>query len=193
MKLNIKEIFYSLQGEGGRAGEASVFIRLTKCNLACSFCDTDFAKGEDMTLDEIWEAIQQYPSKWIIWTGGEPTLQLKDHHLQFFKDRDYKQAIETNGTHPVSSLIDYVVCSPKKEYDKISDYLPIVNEIRFPIQVGDALPDLEDLPHADKYFISPIFDGDMLIWENIHYCVELIKQNPQWILSLQIHKLIDIE
>ena len=64
MKLNVNEIFYSLQGEGGRSGEASIFIRLTKCNLACTFCDTDFAQGEDMTVEEILAEIDQYPCWW---------------------------------------------------------------------------------------------------------------------------------
>ncbi len=70
MKLTVNEIFYSLQGEGGRSGEASIFIRLTKCNLACSFCDTDFADGNDMTLEEILDVIKEFSCKWIIWTGG---------------------------------------------------------------------------------------------------------------------------
>lgn len=193
MKLNINEIFYSLQGEGGRTGEASIFIRLTKCNLACSFCDTDFAVGEDMTLDEILKKLQQYPCKWIIWTGGEPTIQLRDEHLAFFKTQGYKQAIETNGTKPVSSLIDYITCSPKKNYERIREHLPKVNEIRIPLELNEALPPLEIFPLADKYFISPIFDGYNRNQDNIDYCVDLVKKDPRWILSLQTHKLIDIE
>lgn len=98
MKLNVKEIFYSLQGEGGRTGEASIFIRLTKCNLSCDFCDTDFANGQDMEVGEILDAIKKYPCKWIIWTGGEPTIQLNNEILKYFRDEGYKQAIETNGT-----------------------------------------------------------------------------------------------
>ncbi|HBG79980.1 MAG TPA: radical SAM protein, partial [Porphyromonadaceae bacterium] len=98
MSLIINEIFYSLQGEGGRTGEASVFIRLSKCNLACSFCDTDFKSGKSMALDEIYAEISSYPCRWIIWTGGEPTLQLNEEIVAFFKDKGYRQAIETNGT-----------------------------------------------------------------------------------------------
>lgn len=193
MKLNVNEIFYSLQGEGGRSGEASIFIRLTKCNLACSFCDTDFAEGEDLLLDEILSQISQYPCKWIIWTGGEPTLQLTNQHLLYFRERGYKQAIETNGTRAVPSLIDYITCSPKLNYDKVSSILPSVQEIRMPIKKGDAIPQISTLPLADKYFLSPIFDADKINADNVNYCVELIKQNPQWTLSLQIHKLIYIE
>ena len=193
MKLNVNEIFYSLQGEGGRSGEPSIFVRLTQCNLTCSFCDTDFAHGDDMTLDEILDAIKIYPCQWIIWTGGEPTLQLKDEHLAFFKERGYKHAIETNGTKKVPSLIDYITCSPKKSYETIKTRIPFVNEIRIPLQEGDTLPDISVFPRADKYFVSPIFDADKINMKNVNYCIEQIKQNPQWALSLQIHKLIHIE
>lgn len=193
MKLNVNEIFYSLQGEGGRSGEASIFIRLTKCNLACSFCDTDFADGNDMTLDEILDILKVYPCKWIIWTGGEPTIQLKDEHLSFFRENGYKQAIETNGTKKVPALIDYITCSPKRDYESIKTRIPKVNEIRMPIAVGDEIPDISVFPEADNYFLSPIFDADKINIENVNHCVELIKQHPEWRLSLQIHKLIHIE
>ncbi len=193
MKLNVNEIFYSLQGEGARVGEPSIFIRLTKCNLACSFCDTDFANGEDMTLQEIQLVLNQYSSKWIIWTGGEPTLQLKEEHLQYFKKAGYKQAIETNGTRSVSPLIDYITCSPKINYEKVKLKIPFANEVRIPMAKGDTLPDISIFPKADKYFISPIFDGDKINKENTNYCVDLVKANPCWTLSLQVHKLIHIE
>jgi organic radical activating enzyme len=193
MKLNVNEIFYSLQGEGKRAGEASIFIRLTQCNLACTFCDTDFAQGTDMDLDEILAVLKEYPCRWIIWTGGEPTLQLKDEHLLFFKGKGYKQAIETNGTNPVSPLIDYITCSPKHRYAKIKEYIPRVDEIRIPVKWGDSLPDIKILPIADSYLVSPIFDGDKIVRTNVEYCVHLVKENPVWALSLQIHKLIHIE
>lgn len=193
MKLTVNEIFYSLQGEGGRQGEASVFIRLAKCNLNCVFCDTDFHTGREMTLDEIADRIKPYPCRWIIWTGGEPTIQLKDEHLLFFKERGYKQAIETNGTNPVSPLIDYITCSPKRKYESVKTYLPKVDEIRIPVVAGDVVPDVSVFPQADRYFLSPIFDGNKPVKENIEYCVDQILQKPEWQLSLQIHKLINIQ
>jgi organic radical activating enzyme len=193
MKLIVNEIFYSLQGEGGRSGEASIFIRLTKCNLACSFCDTDFADGVEMSIDDILSHIKKYPCKWIIWTGGEPTIQLKDEHLAVFRQQGYKQAIETNGTRKVPSLIDYIACSPKQDYESIKEHIPEVNEIRIPIKEGGSIPDISALPKADNYFLSPIFDGNKINPQNVDYCVELIKKHPQWQLSLQIHKLIHIE
>lgn len=192
MNLVVNEIFYSLQGEGGRCGEASIFIRLSKCNLSCTFCDTEFEYGEEMSMDQILNKIKDFPCKWIIWTGGEPSVQLKEEHLMYFRNKGYKQAIETNGTKPLSTLIDYITCSPKINIEKVKDKIPFANEIRIPIQEGDALPDISILPKADKYYLSPIFDADKINQKNINYCVELIKKNPQWTLSLQVHKLIHI-
>ena len=193
MSLVVNEIFYSLQGEGARSGSPSIFIRLTQCNLSCTFCDTDFFVGKEMTFEEIYESIQDLPCKWIIWTGGEPTIQLTDDILQKFKDKGYKQAIETNGTRRVPSLIDYITCSPKLNYSSIKNRILKVNEIRIPLQKGDPLPDISLFPEADHYFVSPIFDDDKINWENVAYCVDLIKEDPQWALSLQMHKLIHIE
>lgn len=192
MNLNVNEIFYSLQGEGGRTGQASIFIRLAKCNLSCSFCDTDYERGVKMTTDEIFQQIEHYGCKWIIWTGGEPTLQLNDAIVALFKERGYLQAIETNGTRKVPAGIDYITCSPKQQFEKVKSLLPQVDELRFPIQKGDPLPDISILPVAKKHFLSPIFDDNNIIQENIDYCVNLVKQNPIWALSLQTHKLIGI-
>lgn len=193
MNLHVNEIFYSLQGEGGRTGEASIFIRLTKCNLQCDFCDTDFETGKDLSLEEILQIISSFPGKWIIWTGGEPCLQLNDQVLSFFKEKGYKQAIESNGTFTFSSLLDYTVCSPKgnPSYAKIKN--PKVNEIRIPVKKGDIIPEMTELPLSEQYFLSPIFTANPQETEqNIHYCVETIKLHPEWKLSLQVHKLIHI-
>lgn len=192
MSLNVNEIFYSLQGEGGRSGQPSIFIRLAKCNLTCSFCDTDFERGVKMTIEEILQIIGPYGCKWIIWTGGEPTLQLTDAVVATFKEKGYLQAIETNGTRRVPQGIDYITCSPKQQFEKVRELIPEVDELRFPIQKGDSLPDVTILPKAKHYFLSPIFDNNDVIQENIDYCVCLVKENPLWALSLQIHKLIGI-
>lgn len=193
MNLEVNEIFYSLQGEGGRTGEASIFIRLTKCNLSCNFCDTDFALGVWMSAAEIVEKIKPYPCKWIVWTGGEPTLQLTEEIIAYFKQKGYKQAIETNGTRHLPAGLDYIACSPKQNFEKIKSIIPAVDELRFPIKQGDLLPDISLLPQAKHYFISPIFCNNQIVPDNVAYCVELIKQSPRWKLSLQIHKLIDIQ
>jgi len=195
MNLNVKQIFYSLQGEGGRQGAASIFIRLSGCNLNCDFCDTDFSGGEKMSLGQILLIIKQFPCQWIVWTGGEPTLQLTDKCLQFFKLAGFLQAIESNGSSPLSKLLDYTVISPKKDtIDIVKEMNFQVNEIRMPIQKGDNLPMLKSLPRANHHFISPVFtDNQAETKANIDYCVEQVKLHPEWRLSLQMHKWIGIE
>jgi organic radical activating enzyme len=145
-----------------------------------------------MTLDEVLREIGQYGCKWIIWTGGEPTLQLTDDIVAFFKKAGYLQAIETNGTRKVPAGIDYITCSPKQNFEKIRELIPEVDELRFPIQKGDPLPDISILPRAKRYLLSPIFDNNRMIPENVAYCISLVKDNPVWALSLQTHKLIGI-
>ncbi len=194
MKLKVNEIFYSLQGEGGRQGEASVFIRLSGCNLNCDFCDTEFESGVWMDLDEIMLKIKDFPCKWIIWTGGEPSLQLNNEVLLFFREKGYKQAVESNGCFPFPSLLDYTVCSPKGNpvYAKIKNEK--VDEVRIPVRIGDRIPLISEMPQADFYFLSPVFESEEEITAaNVAFCVEEIKKNPMWRLSLQMHKLIGIE
>lgn len=193
MSLIVNEIFYSIQGEGKRAGEPSIFIRLSKCNLRCSFCDTEFESGKAMSIQQILKQIAQFACRWIIWTGGEPSLQLSDEIVDFFKQKGYFQAIETNGTHAVPAGIDYITCSPKQQFRKIRTYISHVDELRFPIQKDDPLPDISCLPKAKAYLLSPVFDGSRVVKENVDYCIELAKQNPPWALSVQMHKLIEIE
>ncbi|MDR0834463.1 MAG: 7-carboxy-7-deazaguanine synthase QueE [Candidatus Symbiothrix sp.] len=192
--LKVHEIFYSLQGEGGRQGEASIFIRLAGCNLRCDFCDTDFEDGTEMTLEAIHTIVRQFPCQWIVWTGGEPTLQLTDDRLWFFKNNGYKQAVESNGTQKLSPVFDYTVVSPKGNVEYAKQINPQVDEVRLPLKKGDTLPAIDSLPKAKKYFVSPIFtDHPQETKENINYCVKQVLSRPQWKLSVQIHKLIGIE
>ena len=194
MNLRVNEIFYSLQGEGGRQGEASIFIRLSGCNLNCNFCDTEFETGENMNTGQIISSIKKYPCHWIVWTGGEPTLQLNDEILSFFKREGYLQAIESNGSQKLSELLDYTVVSPKGNPEYVKKINFEVDEIRLPVQKDDQIPSIDSLPDAKYYFLSPIFDtNEKKTQANIAFCVNYIKQHPEWRLSLQIHKLIGIE
>jgi organic radical activating enzyme len=193
MNLKVKEIFYSLQGEGGRQGAASIFIRLSGCNLSCDFCDTDFSGGDDWTWQQVLSYIQQFPCRWIVWTGGEPTLQLTDECLLFFKQAGFRQAIESNGSNRLSTLLDYTVVSPKVYTDNVRKINPTVDEIRLPVRADDCIPRIESLPVAKQYFLSPVFSENKVeTKENIDYCVQQIKLHPEWRLSLQVHKWIGI-
>jgi len=199
--LNVVEIFRSIQGEGANAGKAATFIRLAGCNMNCWYCDTDWKQSKKMKVLEVLEELKQFSSadnhsnNLLVWTGGEPTLELTDEILELFQN--YYNCIETNGTNPVPDKIDYISCSPKVSPEVLRKNFKRVNEFRYPIEAGDILPDISELPFADNYFISPIFLGEekkrfQLIDENIAYSINYIKNNPQWRLSLQLHKLLNI-
>ena len=134
-EMLVNEIFYSLQGEGLNMGRASIFIRLSKCNLSCSFCDTEYESGTEMSLEELRDHIAQWPCRRIIWTGGEPTLQLTEEVVAYFKALGYHQSIETNGTRRPPHGLDYITCSPKKEAMRLlhRNFPDGVGEFRFPI------------------------------------------------------------
>lgn len=194
----VNEIFYSLQGEGANTGRAAVFIRLSGCNLTCHFCDTEFDEGLPMSLDEIAQTIAPFASRFIVWTGGEPTLQLRSETLGHFKALGYEQAIECNGSNPVPAGLDYITCSPKPETMHLleANFPNGVDEWRFLVDESAALPPaIEQLPPARYYMLSPIFEGEDSMQINpiaLQRCVAYIKQNPAWRLSLQTHKLIQI-
>lgn len=197
-KLQINEIFYSLQGEGVQSGIPSVFIRLCRCNLRCNFCDTDFDRGEWMSLEEILLQIKSYAARHIIWTGGEPALSLTSEIVAFFKQEGYRQSIETNGMLPVPEGIDWVTCSPKKEALPFlqKNFPDGVQEIRWPMtEEGEDPLALSQLPSAEHYCVSPVVDPRDTIYppqRTLLRCIEFVKNNPHWRLSLQIHKVIQI-
>lgn len=193
--LKVVEIFYSIQGEGANFGKPAIFIRLSHCNKNCWFCDTDWSKGVVMQVEEILDFIKKFPAKMIIWTGGEPTLQLDDDILRLFSD--YYNCIETNGTNKVPSKIDYITCSPKVSPDILRKNFEFVNEFRYPIGSGETIPDISELPKADNYFVSPLFLGEEkkrfeIEPANIDYCLEFVKNNPTWRISLQMHKILNV-
>ncbi|MEF2643691.1 MAG: 7-carboxy-7-deazaguanine synthase QueE, partial [Paramuribaculum sp.] len=111
----VNEIFYSLQGEGFFTGSAAVFVRLSGCNRACAFCDTDHRAFTLMTADEIVAIASKYESRFVVVTGGEPLLQLDDALVGALKAAGFFVAVETNGTLPVPQGVDWVTCSPKEK------------------------------------------------------------------------------
>jgi 7-carboxy-7-deazaguanine synthase len=190
--MKINEIFYSLQGEGFRAGQATVFIRLTGCDLACGFCDTEFASGREMTTTELLDHVKQYPTKWITWTGGEPMLQLNHEVVDEFRAVGYLQSIETNGGHPVPFSVDWVVVSPKVAEHVVARNFPNgVDELRYAWHTG-KMSAPSPAVHADQKFLSPVCDGNSVNRKNLAHCIELCKANPEWKLSVQQHKLWNI-
>jgi 7-carboxy-7-deazaguanine synthase len=200
-KLKVVEIFHSVQGEGRNTGRAAVFVRLANCNKDCWYCDTDWNIGQEMTAGEILDEVQKfssptdYPNNLIIWTGGEPTLQLTNDVLELFEG--YYNCIETNGTKAVPTKIDYITCSPKVSPEILMKNFKFVNEFRYPIAEGSIIPSITTLPPADHYYVSPMFMGEEkkrfeANEKNINYCIDFVKKNPAWKISLQTHKMLNI-
>ena len=199
-KLNVNEIFYSLQGEGKRTGEASLFIRLQGCKTknACYSsgiqCDTEFESGEEMYLVDIvgeLSNINYGNCEWIVWTGGEPLDQLDEKILIYFKELGYKQALETSGLHSPPDGFDWIVLSPKVAEHTILKKWKLLNgyhcdEVRWVRRAGQHIPNTKI--KAREYYISPHFDGITPDYNSIEWCVEMVKANPEWKLSTQDHK-----
>lgn len=196
--MRVTEIFHSLQGEGFWTGTPSVFVRFSGCNMRCSFCDTDHSPFSEMTAEEIIGAVAEYPCRRVVLTGGEPMLQVDDRLLRLLKENGYYVQIETNGTIGVrpewvaeSRLIDWVTVSPKALPLKAGwfDELKVVYEGQ-DMAIYDSL--LSQNPNC-CFFLQPCDYGDAeMTRASVERTVEYVKQHPQWRLSLQTHKLIDI-
>lgn len=178
----INEIFCSLQGEGFHTGTAVVFLRFSGCNRACSFCDTDFAQFTEMTAAQIVDAVSAYTPRHIIITGGEPTLQLDAPLVAALKANGFYVQIETNGSNPVCDGVDWVTCSPKAEPWHIKH----VDELKV-VYLGQDVEPLRERFGADNNFLQPCSG------KNTAEVVAYIIAHPQWRLSLQTHKLINIQ
>ncbi len=206
----VKEIFYTLQGEGANAGRAAVFCRFAGCNLwtgreadrdsaICSFCDTDFVGvGPDGGKFETPEALAEaVASRWpnahtggrpfVVCTGGEPLLQLDEPAIAALHAREFEVAVETNGTQRAPASLDWICVSPKANaplVQRCGHELKLV----FPQEGGE--PETYEHLEFDHFFLQPM-DGpelDANTRRALAYCLA----HPQWRLSLQTHKLLGI-
>ncbi|MBA2734948.1 MAG: 7-carboxy-7-deazaguanine synthase [Acidobacteria bacterium] len=213
MSYSIKEIFYTLQGEGANAGRPAVFCRFTGCNLwsghekdrtsaVCQFCDTDFV-GTDGTgggqFASALDVAQAVSDKWphtqksprirplVVCTGGEPLLQLDEALVAAFHQTGFEIAIETNGTRLAPPGIDWVCVSPKAGADLI---LRSGHELKLIFPQDGAEPELYENLDFRHFFLQPM-DGPSRE-ENTRLALRYCLEHPQWRLSLQTHKLLGI-
>ena len=192
----VNEIFLSLQGEGYNTGTASVFIRLSGCNLHCAFCDTQHEQGTMMSLPEIVEQVIQYPqAPLIVLTGGEPSLWIDEDFLTGLKQMTGKRiAIETNGTRPLPHGIDWVTLSPKTGLGDSGD-LPVVltrcDELKV-VYLGQDLAQYNSITATHRY-LQPCWVTDLdQRRSNMQATVQAVLDHPEWRLSLQTHRILGI-
>jgi len=211
MTYSVKEIYYTLQGEGANTGRPAVFLRFTGCNLwtgreedrlsaVCRFCDTDFlgtngpkggvfesAAELAKAIEGCWPASVNGTRRFVVCTGGEPLLQLDASLIEALHRRAFEIAIETNGTRPVPDGVDWICVSPKANSEcvvRAGDELKLV----FP-QIGVEPEKYERLAFG-RFFLQPM-DGPE-VERNRKMAIEYCLAHPKWELSLQMHKLIGI-
>ncbi len=200
--MKVNEIFYSLQGEGHYTGTPAVFVRFAGCNLRCWFCDTDFEKGDEMSEDEIVEAVLQYPTRYVVITGGEPTLQITASLCDKLHAHGLYLMMETNGTRPLPEgcQIDWITCSPK--LIDVEDGKRKIATIRLR-HIDELKVVFEDSPTQDmalyeqilatEYRLQPCDTQDPLCNQAIlNKTIKYILQHPKWKLSLQTHKILHV-
>lgn len=206
----IKEIFYTLQGEGFHAGRPAVFCRFAGCNLwsgrerdrataQCTFCDTDFVGTngclggkypQDGSLPyaiaRLWPS-RDVSHRLVVFTGGEPLLQLDEALVKAMHALGFTCAVETNGTLDAPPGIDWITISPKAS---TSLRLTRANEIKLVFPQPKAMPDQFSSFEADHHFLQPMDGPDRE--ENTREAIKYCKANPQWRLSVQTHKYMGI-
>lgn len=193
--MRVNEIFYSLQGEGYWTGTPAVFIRFSGCNLKCPFCDTNHQPYVEMTEEEIMDEVNKYPADLVVITGGEPALQLNNKMVELLHNAEKTVAVETNGTKELPKWVDWITVSPKEPYVGKAGKVILTSADEVKIVLDDKVQH-EDPTYgvrADWYFVQPCDTGDKERNKAImQQCVEFIKKNPKWRLSLQTQKILNV-
>lgn len=195
----VKAIFHTLQGEGFHSGKAATFVRFTGCNLwsgleehrskaVCQFCDTDFVGGATVTLEQIVDECCKTPGM-VVFTGGEPALQLDNELVRALQKRNKYVAIETNGTMTVPGALDWVCVSPKAGSDVV---VREADELKLVYPQDGMTPDrARAIVHAKHLWLSPM-DGPSLI-RNMQAAVTFAKMDTRWRVNIQTHKILGID
>ncbi len=207
----IKEIYYTLQGEGAHTGRPAVFCRFTGCNLwsgreedrhkaICQFCDTQFvgtdgvnggrfATAADLAqkVADLWPTTLEGTAPYVVCTGGEPLLQLDETLIEAFHAAGFEVAVETNGTIAAPRGLDWICMSPKAGTELL---LTKGDELKLVYPQPNALPPLFEQLDFDYFYLQPM-DGPEVI-ANTQATVAYCLANPLWRLSVQTHKMLDI-
>ena len=195
--LPVMEDFYTLQGEGFHQGKAAYFIRLGGCDVGCVWCDVkdswDAEKHPKLKVESLKLKIKETPAEIVVITGGEPLMHDLTELTKELQGAGLKTNIETSGAHPLSGSWDWICLSPKKFKAPLPGIIPLANELKI------VVFNKSDFDWAEKYaalvspscklFLQPEWDKAAEITPLI---IDYIKAHPQWELSLQIHKYINV-
>jgi 7-carboxy-7-deazaguanine synthase len=195
--LPVMEQFYTLQGEGFYQGRAAYFIRLGGCDVGCVWCDVkdswDAGRHPQLAIEDIIEEAQKYPARLAVVTGGEPLLHQLDALTQALHAAGFQTNIETSGSAPLSGSWDWICLSPKKFKAPLPEVVPFANELKV------VIFNKTDFAWAEQYaalvapgcklYLQPEWDKASIVTPLI---VDYIQQHPQWQLSLQVHKYINV-
>ncbi|MBB4658745.1 7-carboxy-7-deazaguanine synthase [Parvularcula dongshanensis] len=211
MSYAVKEIYYTLQGEGAQAGRAAVFLRFAGCNLwsgreedraraVCSFCDTDFvgmdgpgggrfATARDLaaTIAGHWPTGAEGGVPYVVCTGGEPLLQLDGDLIEALHERGFEVGVETNGTLPAPPGLDWICVSPKADAEIV---LTEGSELKLVFPQAKARPERFAGLAFTHHFLQPM-DGPERV-TNTAAAIDYCRRHPKWRLSVQTHKVTGI-
>jgi 7-carboxy-7-deazaguanine synthase (Cx14CxxC type) len=210
MTYTVKEIFYTLQGEGTHTGRPAVFCRFSGCNLwtgreqdrasaICNFCDTDFVgvdpdggkfRSPDEFADAVarhWPSLNGHGKRFVVCTGGEPLLQLDEAAIAALHERGFEVAIETNGTLEPPPGLDWICVSPKAGSTTV---LRRGSELKLVYPQPAAQPESFEADDFSQFYLQPMDGPDLA--RNTQLALEYCLAHPQWKLSLQTHKFVGI-
>ena len=195
--LPVMEHFYTLQGEGFYQGKAAYFIRLGGCDVGCVWCDVkdswDAGKHQQMEVSDLLQTVTATPAQMVVITGGEPLMHNLDYLTAQLHKTGLQTNIETSGAYPLSGEWDWICLSPKKFKAPLPEILPFANELKIivfnPSDLDWAQKYAALVTPACKLYLQPEWDKAAIITPLV---IDYIKQYPQWELSLQLHKYINV-
>lgn len=197
--LRINDLFWTLQGEGKHAGRRALFVRMPFCDLACSWCDTQFNSFKEWTELAFMRFAESERARFAVLTGGEPAMHKDSPRvIHLLRGMGFTVAIETNGHFKMpSDELGWITVSPKRDAGKFEPYyvhpevMEIADEFKYVVDEGFdfAVLDRHDVTLNRRYSLSPEFGG---FAENVKRILDYQKENPAWLLSLQTHKWLGI-
>lgn len=195
--LPLMEAFYTIQGEGFYSGKAAYFIRLGGCDVGCHWCDVkeswDVSKFPHVSIEEIVNEAAKHPARLAVITGGEPLMHNLDTLCEMLHAHGFQTNIETSGAYPISGKWDWICLSPKKFKHPLNEVLSVAHELKVIIynksDFNWALSFLDKVSDSCKLYLQPEWSKTD---EMLPLIIDFVKENPQWEVSLQIHKFMNI-